>query len=189
VTLHRPVIAGFPVLFSGLLALFAGMAGFALVPDTGLYARSGFHLWPAPLSNLGGVVAGHVGVVVLSALAAGACVWLLPPGRGRWLFAGASAYWFCFPGVDALGLLFVLLALRSRSSSSRFLSSGVAAAVHPVALLTSWPALLRRDALGLAGVAVCTAGVIVAVGLLDGFSTTDRYALPLLALACSGSRS
>jgi hypothetical protein len=164
-----------------LAAIAAGFAGFKLVPDTDLYARHGLHLWPSPLGSLAGAIAGLPGLIYVSALAAGLLVLLVP--RRRWRFAALAGYWLMFPGVDALGAVFVLLMLRSRRRG--WPSWSLAALAHPVAALTSWPLLWRRDRLGVALVAVMTIAAIVGVGLYDGWTTTDRYALPLLGVACS----
>jgi hypothetical protein len=166
---------------AGLLALAAGEAGFRLVPDTALYARRGLHVWPSPLGGLAGSVFGIAGVIVLSAIAVTACVQLVPRRR-RLRFVVICAYWFAFPGVDALGLVFVLAAQRCRSSAARAVLVTVAGLVHPVAALTSFPIVLKRQRLALAAVAIATAAAIVGVGLYDGWTTTDRYALPLVGL-------
>jgi hypothetical protein len=162
---------------AGALATAAGVAGFRLVPDSELYARAGWHFWPSPLGGLAGTAAGMVGVIAMSAIAVAIAVQLVP-ARSRLLFAAVCAYWFAFPGVDALGLVFVLLMLR-HPARARLGWLGAAAA-HPVAAVTSAPLLWRRDELGVGLVAVLTIAAIVGVGLYDGFSTTDRYALPLV---------
>jgi hypothetical protein len=176
------------VLLAGLLALLGGVAGFRLVPDSGLYARTGLHPWPSPLGGIAGSAGGMTGLIALSSISAGACVALMP-GRARGWFLAASSYWLLFPGVDALGLVFVLLLARSSAARAGVPAWIGAALAHPVAALTSWPLLWRRDALGVATVAVMTAAAVVGVGLYDGFATTDRYALPLVGVLALGVRS
>jgi hypothetical protein len=169
-----------PLLAAGI-ALAGGLTGFRLIPDTGLYERAGFHLWPAPLGGLAGTVAGATGVIVASAIAAALLVQLVPRRR-RLLVLGLSSYWLLFPGVDALGAALALMFVHS-GRRGLWILSGLA---HPVAALTTSPLLWRRDESGLILAAALTVATIAAVGLLDGFSTTDRYLLPVLAIALSG---
>jgi hypothetical protein len=166
--------------FMASLALVTGALGWKLVPDTALYSRRGFHLWPSPFGDLLGTMAGRWGVLVASAVAAGVVVYLLPAGVPRALFVLVAGYWFLHPGVDSLGVLAVLL--LERTGRRRWIVQ--AACVHPVAALVAWPRAIGADRRYLYACAVCAAGCIIGVGLADTFDTTIRYALPALALAC-----
>lgn len=163
----------------------AGFAGFKLVPDTGIYA--GGSLWPAPLGGLAGQAGGLPALIFVSALAAGLLVLAMPTRRRRVLYALVCGYWFLFPGVDALGALAVLVATRTTTRGRRAAAITVAGLAHPVAALTSAPLVAGRTRVALAGVAVLTGAAIVAVGLYDGWTTTDRYALPLVTILMSGA--
>lgn len=162
------------------IALLTGAIGWRLDPDTALYSRRGLHLWPSPLGDLSGTIGGHRLVVVVSAIAAAIAIALVPE-RGRLLFAGAATWAFAFPGVDALGIVFVLLALRASSRAARAGAFTLAALAHPVAAIVTAPLMLRDDELADAIAALLTTAIIVVVGLADTWSTTDRYALPLFA--------
>lgn len=164
---------------AALLVVLASIAGFRLNPDTAIYAARGFHAWPAPLGRLAGTVGGLPGVVGLSAVSAAVCVLLIPAGARRWGFLLVASYWLLFPGVDAFGAALVLVLLRSRR---RWLLPVVFAA-HPVAALVGWPALIRRRELGLALCGLLTLAVVLGIAWWSGStSSTDRYALPLVAL-------
>jgi hypothetical protein len=159
------------------------LLGCRLVPDSELYAHAA---GPAFVGNLLGLIGGMTALSIGAAIAAAACVGLVPHGRRRLLFAIAAGWWFLFPGVDALGLLVVALAARRRSPA--LMIAGLL--VHPVAALVGWPLLLpARARARVAGVGLLTLAAIVSVGLLDTWATTDRYALVLAwALAAVGCR-
>jgi hypothetical protein len=169
------------VLFGGVCFL-TGATGFALVPDTALYSRRGFHLWPSPLGDLLGTAAGRWGVVIGSAACAGLVVYLLPHPRARLLFVIAGGYWLLHPGVDAAGALAVLQ--LDRTDHRRWLVP--AALVHPVAALASWPrAFIPSPRYALIGCGLCAFACVMVVGLVDTFDTTQRYVLPFVALLCA----
>lgn len=145
-----------------------GVSGFRLDPDSYNYAGA--------LGSMGALIA-------LSAVSAFATVRLLPR-ETRWLFVAVSAWWCLFPGVDALGCVFVLYSLRARRPVVRAVFQLAALVAHPVAGMTTAPLLFRRSALALAATAALTTAAVLGVGVGDAFSTTDRYLMPLLAAYC-----
>src|SRR5581483_9005171 len=136
----------------GIAVALTGAAGFRLTPDSYLYARRGLHLWPSPLGGLAGTIDGMHGVILMSAVAAYLLVRQLE-GRARAVLVITCAYWLAFPGVDALGALCVVLLVQRREPA--WLAIGALA--HPVVALVAWPLAWRRDGLGYALSAACTA--------------------------------
>jgi len=165
------------------------VAGFRLVPDTALYSSGAVFEFPVLLGGVPGAVAGFAGVAVVSAAAAGAAVALVSGSAViRWWMLLLSAYWFAFPGVDAVGVALVLAAVALARRSRHVLSPGfaswavlwVAFLAHPVAAFVGWP-LVGRRWWALGACAVFTFLAIVVVGTADGITSTDRYAAVLLA--------
>lgn len=166
-------------LLTGWTVVFAGLSGFRLDPDSYTYASGVL----GPYSFAGGLI-GRIGgmpaLIGVSAAAAAALVYLLPTQRARLFFLLAGGVWLLYPGVDALGVLMIALMLRAPLRGLWWLLAGI---VHPVAALVSWP-LLRPGRWTLWLVGASSIACIVAVGLIDTFSTTSRYLLPLIYLAC-----
>lgn len=172
-------------LLTTALAVAVGYNGAALYPDTFLYARRGLHLWPAPASNIGGLIGGHSGVIWLSAIAAGFLVYIVRRTSGTgaaFLFVAfvPLSRWLLFPGVDALGVVFYL-AWRATGKGLWI----VAALIHPVTLFATVATAAARAAHSnyesVFVFAACGFATL-AVGLADTFSTTSRYLLPAWAL-------
>jgi hypothetical protein len=166
----------------GLLVLFAGLYGFRLHPDSFTYA--GGSIVPSPLGGLIGRVGGMPLLIAASSVAAALLVAWLPSDRSRLVFVGLGGFWLLFPGVDALGVVFVALALRSRRWWFATLP------VHLVAGLVTFPLLWRSRRPVLWAVAIALAVVVVfafrdrsgaPVWLHVVFMT--RYLLPALYLA------
>jgi hypothetical protein len=176
-TIIWPVVAG-------VLAGASGAAGARLVPDSELYASGSAGLRAVAVSLSSRVLPFGMGaLIVASAIAAGAAVALVAP-ESRWWFTLATAWWFSFPGLDALGAVCVLLLLRTDAKLARALLLVVTAAVHPVAAIVAFPFVYARDVRALAQSFVLALAVIVTVGELDVYSTTARYLLPFVC-ACA----
>lgn len=153
-----------------------------LVPDTWLYARRTYSLWPSPLADAVGYAGGVHGVVALSAAGIAGCVLLIGWGRG-WSGIGAVAAflgcpllwrWTLYPGADFAGVALVLLAARRRSW--RWPAIVLAGLIHPVAGLCGVGLLPRKPVIWLP----------LAIGLTQVHrwavfhlpDTTARYLLP-----------
>src|SRR5262245_11234469 len=114
---YRASVVRLSVLQAAITAL-AGALGFRLDPDSSSYAGGelvpgALALWPI------GCAGGMAAVVIVSAIAAGLCVELLPDTRARALFMGGGFVWLLFPGADALGVLGVALLARAARARAR----------------------------------------------------------------------
>jgi hypothetical protein len=148
-------------------------------------------MYPSPVGGLIGRAGGMPLLVLVTALAAGAALAAVT-GRRRLLLLALAGPWFLFPGVDALGLLPLLLLGRSRSSSA--IAFALAGVTHGIAALCIIPALItpygRAIAALLVGAFVAVlftvqgelAGVTGGVGPIEHLAWTTRYLLPGLFL-------
>jgi hypothetical protein len=163
------------------ICVFAGIAGWKLVPDTQLYARHGLHLRPYPLASFPGAIAGLPGVILVSSVAAGICVYLLPAGRSRAIFLVLSGWYLLYPGMDAVGTAFILYMDR-RNARWPILPVLL---IHPVAALTTWPRLVSQYKYWLLAVLALSIAAVVYVGQVDTYDTTYRYFIPFFGLVAA----
>jgi len=179
-------------LLAGILSALAGASGFALVPDTGLYETGNAPLWSSPIASV--IPLGHETLIILSALAAATCVFFVR--KHRFLYVVVTAWWFAFPGVDALAMTFLLFAFRGRFTPINRTDGNpapetsrkvqictcltTAALLHPVVLVGAPLVALRNRYLAIATTAALAIAAVGFVGTVDGTTTADRYFLPLV---------
>jgi hypothetical protein len=183
------------------LTAAAGVAGFRLLPDSLTYG-SGALLPNSLCAGLVGLLGGMPLLIAVSAIAAGACVALLPTSSARARFMIFAGPWLLFPGADALGVLAVALLWRGRARGrDRAALWIVAAFAHLVAAVVTVPLLARRLSSPARGAALLAlvVGLIFtaadregAVAWWEHLIYTSRYFLPavwLWSAACLASAS
>lgn len=171
------------------IALGWGAWGARLDPDSYLYARSELVGWPSPLGTWIGWAGGMPLLIVCTALAAGVLAYMVESrsGVGAFAFAACPVSWYLFfPGMDALGAVPAVAGVWRRSWALVLL----AGLLHPVAGIVSAAGLLGSRAGVEAWKCTIAAGgiCVLVVGVLDGFSTTERYLIPGLVLGFARCR-
>jgi hypothetical protein len=177
------------------LVLVAGAIGFRLNPDSGIYA-SGRLLPNSLAAGFAGRLGGMPLLVLVSAIAAAAVVYLLPDLRARLLFFGLGGFWLLFPGADALGVLGVAFMARRARAGLLWPLTG---AFHLVSALVTVSMLSKRFSRPWLWSASIGVLVMVVFTLLDRsdvppwehFLYVTRYLVPasyLYALNCAGRK-
>lgn len=152
------------------------------------YASGEFY--PSPIGGAIGLVGGMTLLIIVSALAAGASVALLPNFGSRVAFMTGGWFWLLLPGVDALGVLLIGLLARTRRRIFWFATLPV----HAVAGIAAIGLVLRARVpilWGLIGIGAIMVGFTidgevrnldVDVTATEHLLYTTRYLLPILWL-------